>query len=232
MLYKKVMLALKGRIDSGEFQIGDNLPTESKLMDEYAVSRITVRKAIDVLVKMGMVEKRQGAGTTVIGQSMTGSMSSLRSNREYLAESGAELSYDVEQFALMTPPEHVAQALAISDGEKVYFIRRFMFINGVLSIYEDSYMPASLFPDLSLNHLKGSKYHYLEQVLRLKIDGAIQDFAAILPDEHIAKCLGVTTETPLLKLTSVGKLTDGRLFEYTEIVSKPNTYSYKHYLKR
>ncbi|EKO3774781.1 GntR family transcriptional regulator, partial [Vibrio metschnikovii] len=65
MLYKKVMLALKQRIDSGEFQIGDNLPTETKLVEEYAVSRITVRKAIDELVKMAMVEKRQGAGTTV-----------------------------------------------------------------------------------------------------------------------------------------------------------------------
>lgn len=232
MLYKKVMLALKGRIDSGEFQIGDNLPSESKLVDEYSVSRITVRKAIDELVKMGMVEKRQGAGTIVIGQSMTGSMSSLRSTREYLSEAGGDLSYEVDQFSLITPPEYVAKALTINASDKVFFIRRFMFINDVLSIYEDSYMPVGLFPDLSLSHLTGSKYQYLEQVLGLSIDGAIQDFEAILPNEHVAQCLGVTTETPLLKLISIGKLTDGRPFEYTEIISKPNTYSYKHYLKR
>ncbi|WP_254620294.1 GntR family transcriptional regulator [Vibrio metschnikovii] len=232
MLYKKVMLALKQRIDSGEFQIGDNLPTETKLVEEYAVSRITVRKAIDELVKMAMVEKRQGAGTTVIGQSMTGSMSNLRSNREYLAESGGKLSYEVDQFSLITPPDHVAQALMIDRNEKVFFIRRFMYINEVLSIYEDSYMPVRLFPDLSLSHLTGSKYHYLEQILGLKIDGAIQDFEAILPNEHMAQCLAVSELTPLLKLISIGKLSDGQLFEYTEIVNKPKTYSYKHYLKR
>ncbi|WP_367971387.1 GntR family transcriptional regulator [Vibrio scophthalmi] len=74
MLYKKVMLELKSRIDSNEFTIGDTLPTEKELMAHYSVSRITIRKAIEELVKLGMVEKRQGAGSTIIGKTMVGSM--------------------------------------------------------------------------------------------------------------------------------------------------------------
>ncbi|KOO11201.1 GntR family transcriptional regulator, partial [Vibrio xuii] len=67
MLYKQVMQELKNRIDSDEFAIGDTLPTEKALVEQYSVSRITIRKAIEELVKLGLVEKRQGAGTTIIG---------------------------------------------------------------------------------------------------------------------------------------------------------------------
>jgi DNA-binding GntR family transcriptional regulator len=232
MLYKKVMQDLKSRIDSDEFKIGDILSTEKELIEHYSVSRITIRKAVDELVKLGLVEKKQGAGSSVIGKTMTGSMSSLRSTIEYMAESGVNLEYQVAEFTLIEPDEEVAKTLNISKDEKVYFIRRFKIINGIRAIYEDSYMPAAMFPQMNIMSLQGSKYHYLENELGFEIDGAIQDFEAIMPDKHICEILDVSPNTPIICLLSVGKLKDGRIFEYTKISFKPNTYSYKHYLKR
>lgn len=232
MLYKKVMQDLKSRIDSDEFKIGDILSTEKELIEHYSVSRITIRKAVDELVKLGLVEKKQGAGSSVIGKTMTGSMSSLRSTIEYMVESGVNLEYQVAEFTLIEPDEEVAKTLNISKDEKVYFIRRFKIINGIRAIYEDSYMPVAMFPQMNIMSLQGSKYHYLENELGFEIDGAIQDFEAIMPDKHICEILDVSSKTPIIRLLSVGKLKDGRIFEYTKISFKPNTYSYKHYLKR
>ncbi|EGU36271.1 GntR family transcriptional regulator [Vibrio scophthalmi] len=232
MLYKKVMLELKSRIDSNEFTIGDTLPTEKELMAHYSVSRITIRKAIEELVKLGMVEKRQGAGSTIIGKTMVGSMLSLKSTSEYLIDTGAKIEYKICEFTLMDADDELAEILEITPGEKVYFIRRFKLINGAPSVYEDSYMPMSMYPKMNVMSMEGSKYHYLENELGFEIDGAFQDFNAILPDKHMCEILGVSQRKPLIQLLSVGKLVDGRIFEYTKIVSKPETITYKHYLKR
>ncbi|USD59510.1 MULTISPECIES: GntR family transcriptional regulator [Vibrio] len=232
MLYKKVMQDLKSRIDSEEFAIGDTLPTERDLIDAYSVSRITVRKAIEELVKLGLVEKRQGAGSTIIGKTMTGSMSNLRSTSEYMSDAGSTLEYKVVEFTLADPDEDVAAALKIGMDEKVYFIRRFKLINGVPSIYEDSYMPVAMFPQMNIMSLQGSKYQYLEKDLGLQIDGALQDFEAVMPDSHLCEVFEIPSDVPIIRLLSTGKLKDGSIFEYTKLYFKPNTYSYKHYLKR
>lgn len=232
MLYKQVMQDLRSRIDSDEFEIGDTLPTEKELIGQYSVSRITIRKAIEELVQLGLVEKRQGAGTTVIGKTMVSSMLALKSTSEYLTDSGTSLEYKICEFTLIDPDEDLAQILQINLDDKVYFIRRFKLINGVPSVYEDSYMPMAMYPKMNIMSMEGSKYRYLEEELGFEIDGAFQDFEAILPDEHMCATLNVDPEKPLMCVVSVGHLKDGRVFEYTKIVSKPETMSYRHYLKR
>ncbi len=223
---------LKSRIDSDEFNIGDTLPTEQVLTGHYDVSRITVRKAIEELVKLGLVEKRQGSGSTVVGKTMSGSLSSLKSTFEHMVNTGINLEYRLVEFKLVDPDDEVATALAIETNDKVYFIRRFKMINGVPTMYEDSYMPVKLFPQMNIMSLEGSKYQYLEQELGFEIDGAEQDFEAIIPDAHVCKVLDIVPGTPLVRLLSIGKLGNGRIFEYTKTTFKPNTYSFRHYLKR
>ena len=53
-----------------------------------------------------------------------------------------------------------------------------------------------------------------------------------MPDKHMCEILNVEPKNPLLCVLSVGVLKDGRIFEFTKIVSKPETMSYRHYLKR
>jgi DNA-binding GntR family transcriptional regulator len=232
MLYKKVMQDIKSRIDSDEFNIGDLLPTEKELIEHYSVSRITVRKAINELVKLSLVEKRQGSGSTVIAKTMTSSLSTLKSASEYMEASGADLKYKVVEFKLLDADQDLANKLRIAVGDKVYFIRRFMLMNECPSIYEDTYMAAELFPHLNILSLESSKYQYLENDLGFQIDGALQDFEAILPDKHMCEVLGVAVDKPLIMILSQGKLKDGRVFEYTKSVFVPGTFSYKHYLHR
>ncbi|WNJ97984.1 GntR family transcriptional regulator [Vibrio ruber] len=232
MLYKKVMLDLKSRIDSDELNIGDMLPTEKALIEHYSVSRSTIRKAIDELVKLGLVEKRQGSGSSIVSKTLANSMSNLVTTQEMLANSDKSLVYKVVEFQLMSADKEIAEFLKVSPAEKIYFIRRIKLINEVPSIYEDSYIPVTLLPQINLLSLEGSKYSYLENELGFEIDGAIQDFEAIMPDQDICEALNVSPERPLIRIHSIGKLKDGRVFEYTRTSLNPETYTYKHYLKR
>src|SRR5690606_12704122 len=64
-LYYQLQTILNTKIDNGDWQPGDLIPTENELIKMYNVSRTTVREAINALVNEGKLEKRQGRGTTV-----------------------------------------------------------------------------------------------------------------------------------------------------------------------
>jgi GntR family transcriptional regulator len=67
-LYQRIADELMSAIRAGEHPVGTMLPTETELRARYGVSRHTVREALRVLESMGLVSRRQGAGTAVTAQ--------------------------------------------------------------------------------------------------------------------------------------------------------------------
>jgi GntR family transcriptional regulator len=63
--YQQVADDLRQRIVDGSLQAGDKVPSEAELMNDYGVSRIVVRMAMEALQNEGLVDKRQGKGTFV-----------------------------------------------------------------------------------------------------------------------------------------------------------------------
>lgn len=70
-LYQQLIDEIKNQITSGKLAVGDRLMTEFELSQEYNVSRITVRKAIEVLVEENILIKKQGIGTFVAEKRLT-----------------------------------------------------------------------------------------------------------------------------------------------------------------
>jgi DNA-binding GntR family transcriptional regulator len=64
-LYYQLENLLREKIVSGELEPGDKLPTELELIEQYGVSRITVRQALQALADEGLIERKQGRGTVV-----------------------------------------------------------------------------------------------------------------------------------------------------------------------
>ncbi len=79
MLYKNIAKKLRFRINSDEFAIGDVLPTERQLMEENQASRVSIRNAIDELVAIDLMEKKQGSGTYIKQNDVVHLMDQLRS---------------------------------------------------------------------------------------------------------------------------------------------------------
>ncbi len=73
MIYEK----LKQRITSGEWELNSKFPSENQLCQEYHVSRITIRAAIQQLEAIGLVKTQQGGRTTVLRIQEKGAVSSL-----------------------------------------------------------------------------------------------------------------------------------------------------------
>ncbi|MFC3996439.1 FadR/GntR family transcriptional regulator [Nocardiopsis sediminis] len=85
-LVDQVISQLRAQIDSGEWGVGDRIPTESELSDQLEVGRNTVREAVRALAHAGLLEIRQGAGTFVRASSELGGALRRRLERSRLRE--------------------------------------------------------------------------------------------------------------------------------------------------
>lgn len=232
MLYIKVLESLKEKINADVYSVGSAIPTEKQLIDEYQVSRITVRKAVDELVKLKIVEKRRGSGTYVLEKQLSHQMNTLAGTSEIQHGNNKTVKYKVTQFFMDTENVSVHKLLGLSEKEPLYYIRRVKYIDDQPRIVEDSYMPVVLFPDLNISTLEKSKFDYIEHEKQMVIEGSRQEFTAVESNEDIMKLLGLEKSHPIINLRSISNLTDGRKFDYTEAWFHPDAHKLAIYLPR
>lgn len=88
MIYKSIAERLRIRLNSADFTLNSLLPGEKKLAEEFAVSRMTIRKAIDLLVAWGLVVRRHGSGTYPVRKDVLHQTASLTGLVEVLKRQG------------------------------------------------------------------------------------------------------------------------------------------------
>ena len=229
--YEVVLNALAEKIDSGLYKPNQQLPTIAELCDIYAVSNITVKKALDELALRGMISKRKGSGCYVkgvfaknasVGQ-ISGQMSGFSSE---VAVRGGTLTNQVIDFSVVHPEVAIAEKLGMSEQDFVYYINRVRILDGVPQVVEYTYMPIAKIPGLRLEHVQSSIYTYIERDLGLKIDSAHRVVRAKMPTPEEKKELDLDGQTPVLEVEQVGFLDDGEPFEYSISRHAGNKYDF------
>ena len=193
MIYKSIADRLRLRLNSADFAIGSPLPGEKKLAEEFGVARMTIRKAIDLLVDWGLVVRRHGSGTFVARKDVHHETSNLTGLAEVLRKQGKEV---------------VSQVLA------------------------DSYMPVKLFRNLSLSHLEGSKFDYIEKECGIIISGNYETLTPVLADKQLARSMNVPEQTPLLRITSLSYSDSGEFLNYSVMFRNASEYQVDYHLRR
>ena len=117
MIYKSIADRLRLRLNSADFAIGSPLPRE-KLAEEFGVARMTIRKAIDLLVDWGLVVRRHGSGTYVARKDVHHETSNLTGSAEVLRKQGKEVVSQVLAFEVMPArrPSPVCCGLKLMNG--------------------------------------------------------------------------------------------------------------------
>ena len=119
-LYHQLHHHLSERIRTGEFSVGDALPTEEQLCVAYGVSRITVRRALDALLNAGLISRRRGVGTFVAEpQERVKSLTLVGSLGELFANA-KELSYRVLSRGALDADAWLQQALELGAGRRAH----------------------------------------------------------------------------------------------------------------
>ncbi|PFG57948.1 transcriptional regulator, GntR family [Vibrio sp. ES.051] len=225
--YIEIAELLERKIKDGELEPKSMIPKESALQEAFSVSRVTIRKSLQILVDKGLISRTRGSGTYINDLKAQHDALHLLGFIEEVSRQGKVPSSQVIKFELKKPTEQIAKKLNLTPNDDTYEIHRLRCINDEPEIYEITHMPAGLFPDLSIAIMNGSKYEYIEKDKGLKIAKSSQSVKPYLLDAEIASNLNESEASPILKVESTGYLDDGRAFEYTVNYFRLYQYSFE-----
>ncbi|WP_372572100.1 GntR family transcriptional regulator [Ruegeria jejuensis] len=223
--YVQLRRRLEAGIEDGILAPNSSLPPEREIAEITDLSRVTVRKAIQELVREGTVEQRQGSGSFV-REPMTRveqSLSHLTSFTEDMQGRGLETTSKwLERGIFMPSPEEV-QSLDLAAGDQVARIYRLREAGGRPMALERAALPLDILPNPTA--VTTSLYELLEQS-GMRPVRAVQKISAINLEAEEAGLLGVAEGTAGLRIQRMSYLKSGRVAELTRSIYRGDAYDF------
>ena len=200
-LYSQVMEKIRQKIITGEYPVNSKLPNEFELSDQFAVSRVTLRKAIKGLAEDGLVEKIQGVGTFVRKpQKVKRIISSpaAESFSQIAKKEGFKASVEVIKVKEVETPPKLRKIL---ETKHSLFIERVHSVNDEPIMLECNYFPLPRFAGLAKEDLSQSLYQILQDNYQIaKLNSRDLIISVALASLSEAKFLKKSIGFPLLLL--------------------------------
>lgn len=230
-LYFQLQEDIKKDIDNGVYKVNEMIPTEKELQELYAVSRITVRKAIEGLVFEGILQKKQGIGTIVCKRRIAENTASLKSFSEKFAEQGFEVGTKVLEVSRIASSERIARHLKIKPGAEVIYVKRIRLVEEEPIALFSNYLRADLGPT-EFDDYSGSLFELLEEKYNIDIYYSERTIFASETPEEVAELLKVKIGTPIIMVCYNTYDSREEPIEYAEGFYRSDKYEYKIKLMR
>ena len=227
-LYHQLKCALMEAIESGQWQLNQQLPTENKLAEYFGVSKITVRQALQQLTHLGYIRRQQGRGTFVSklkpkldhGPHELTSFSQEMRRHRFLASSRV-----MERFETKAGGS-VAEALQLRIGEPVFVLKRLRLADDEPMGVQTAHIPLALAPGLAGEDLEsGSLYELLQTKYGLQPARAHEAYFAVPAEPSAAELLGIASGSPVFAVERVTFLPGGEPFEFVQSIMRGDRYS-------
>ncbi|HEY2472399.1 MAG TPA: GntR family transcriptional regulator [Terracidiphilus sp.] len=217
-LYSHVEAVLASEITDASLKVGDQLPTEDRLIDRFEVSRITVRRAIQNLVSRGLVEIRRGKGTFVAAPKITQELTDLTGFVEDMHALGRKPMARVIGKDIVIADMSVAGQLALTKGERVVRIRRVRVADGIPLSFDETYLPLALGKKIITNNLKTEPiFSLLERKYDVPLIEAEYKLESVVAGPEVAAALRVKQGSPIFLIERTSYSTGGRPVDYEKL---------------
>ena len=213
--YKIICDDMAQNIRNGLYLGSKKLPTEEELIEKYQVSRNTIRKAIDLLTRKGLVIPIQGSGVFIRNVSCNGAINLEDFNGLTEGFGPEQVTTKVISFKLIDADEKLATTMQCEIGTPIYYIERLRSVSGKPYVIEYSYYNKDYIPYLSEEIVSGSIYKYIREELKKQIGFVDREITAGILNEHDARELGLTPGEPSLISTNRAFLKNGVIFDYS-----------------
>lgn len=231
--FHDIFLELEKGILDGDYQPGTLLPSENQLVEQYSVSRETIRKALNLLINAGYIQKKQGKGSIVLNV------------RKFDLPISGVISYkelqNAQQIHSLTKvvelkEEQVSESLARLTGWKkdstVWRLVRQREIDGEVVIIDIDYLLKDIIHELPEERAADSIYDYFENDLGLAISYAQKEITVEAVTEDDQKLMSIKDDTHVVVVRSVVCLEDTRCFEYTESRHRLDKFKFVDFARR
>jgi len=226
-LYYQIQQQLRKAIMSGELGPGDPIPPETSLAADAAVSRFTIRQAIDDLVREGLVVRHRGRGTFVTFSASSPAAKPLSSFSEALGRLGVTPSDTLKSFGEGAPSPAARTAFGLRSQDAVVNIVRLRERNGEAVALEHITVPTSVAPEMRESDVHGSP---IGEVLRRKygveVTRAHETLRVASLDKEAAESLDARSGSASFLLERQSFAGD-RLVELREIQIRPDRFQFE-----
>lgn len=204
--------------------VGEAIPSERQLSGDLGVSRLTVRAALDDLVREGFLERRHGAGTFVsepkIAQELT-----MTSFTEDMRRRGMVPSSKTLELKTVAAGARLGRLLHVSPSERIVVVTRLRYADRETMAIETLHVAEALVPGLTAKDLEQhSFYELLEERFGVMVVGGSQAIEPTVTNEEESAALGVPLHSPAFLFERTTNAADGTIVEYVRSIYRGDRY--------
>lgn len=221
ILYEEIVNSIISDIENGTFKSGSRLPTEKAMCEQFGVSRVTIRKAIDVLCERRYLRRMPNQGVFVCAPHANLGGQFMKSTRQFMFQhlkgQGLDPSSKILLMEIIPAGETIGQKLKCDPSANVYKIKRVIYLNDVIFLLQETYLLEKFFPEFNpwslqnddLGTIIERDYHYEVGNIRLAI--SVKE-----PPASLSDLAGWNDHEPLLYENTVAAFKSGEIYEYHE----------------
>jgi GntR family transcriptional regulator len=232
-LYYQFKQNLLERFENDEFPIGKPIPTEMDLVNEYGISRATVRRAMHEMEHEGYIHRLPGKGTFVLRTRIKRGLTRMSSFTEDMQERGQTVTSKLLEFGFKLPPPHIAEKFCIGSDEPLLYIYRLRLADGSPIVINCSYIKLPAGVSISGKEVGAAVSLWaLLELKGLRLIEADKVIEAVLACEERAVLLDVPVGTALLQVEGMAYTVNHFPVEYSLVISSGERYKYSVHLER
>jgi GntR family transcriptional regulator len=198
--YQAIADELRRRIEAGEYGPAGLLPSEAELSDRFGASRVTVRRALELLRSEGLAAARQGLGWFVAADPLRQTLGRLGTIEDQLAAAGIASERRIVGFRFVAAPAGAREVLGVETVLEVVRVNLVVGPAGLRPFARISvWCPEDLGAGLSRDDVARQTFYELLARRGVDIAGATQTIGAVAAGPEDAELLGVPAGSPLLR---------------------------------
>lgn len=224
-IYKQICDGFRQLIESRSLKAGDLIPSERELCEQLHISRMTVRAAIDQLVRDGLLIRKHGSGTVVSADKITKNALGFMSFTEDMRARHMDASSKVLTLCEKSADELVASQLGLALNARVIYFERVRLANNEPMALEKGYIPYERFSGVLESDLsRQSLYELLESKFNSYPEVAEEVIEAVLLSAKEARLLGVSSRSPALLAQRITRDSSNQIVETVQTLYRADRY--------
>ncbi len=215
-LYKQICESIKEKVETGELRNGDKIVSEYELANQYCVSRMTVRQAINELIRDRVLVRKRGNGTFVAEKNVQRVFKPgiVTGFFEDFGESGIPLLSKVVENSIVNAPKKIADAMGIPENSQVCKLTRLRRIDGQPIVLDESYLDISLWPDIKDKDFAAvSLFRHINSIVGVPPKSSVVSIHSASASQEVARLLQLVTGSPILIALMINKFSDDRVLQ-------------------
>ncbi len=216
--YHQIAEALRARISAGDLTVGQRLDNQRQLAQSFGVTLMTLRQALDVLAREGLITRRHGLGTFVASPPVDYDILQFRTLAGDLSAVGEDVATRFLRSRFGRADRRVAQELGLAEGARMFVLERLRLVDGQPLSFQVSHLPAAIGEetakaDLTVTPLR----HVLSFKLGIEITAARETVSAETLPARAARELGCAAGAPCFRSDRVSTDAERRPIVYDRV---------------